>query len=90
MSWSPSSERTFRRSTRNSFQDFSIDTKGLQQVEGKTFRWKGEYGFSLNEAKTLDTQLNVFESFSPEIPKEYRDCQHAFLGNIDPIRNAKF
>lgn len=67
------------------FRDFSVDTKGLQQVSGKTFRWKGEYGFALNEAKTLETRLNVFESFSPEIPKDYRDCKYVFLGNIDPV-----
>jgi sugar/nucleoside kinase (ribokinase family) len=71
------------------FRDFSVDTKGLQQVSGKTFRWKGEYGFALNEATTLETQLNVFESFSPEIPKEYRDCKYVFLGNIDPVLQRK-
>ena len=71
------------------FREFSVDTKGLQQVSGKTFRWRGEYGAALNEAKTLETQLNVFESFSPEIPKEYRDCQYVFLGNIDPVLQRK-
>ena len=71
------------------FRDFSVDTKGLQQVSGKTFRWKGEYGFALNEATTLETRLNVFESFSPEIPKEYRDCKYVFLGNIDPVLQRK-
>ncbi len=67
------------------FQKFAVDTRGLQKVAGKTFRWTGEYGFALNEAKTLDTQLNVFESFKPEIPVGYRNCQHVFLGNIDPV-----
>lgn len=71
------------------FRDFSVDTKGLQKVSGETFRWKGEYGAALNEAKTLETRLNVFESFNPEIPKEYRDCQYVFLGNIDPILQRK-
>ena len=71
------------------FRDFSVDTKGLQKVSGETFRWKGEYGDALNEAKTLETRLNVFESFKPEIPKEYRDCQYVFLGNIDPILQRK-
>lgn len=61
-----------------------IDLKGLQKVEGKTFRWKGEYGFALNEAKTLDTQLNVFQTFKPEIPDSYRDSKVVFLANIDP------
>jgi sugar/nucleoside kinase (ribokinase family) len=67
------------------FRKHAIDTRGLQQVPGRTFRWSGEYGFALNEAKTLDTQLNVFESFRPEIPDAYRDSEYVFLGNIDPI-----
>jgi len=67
------------------FQKFAVDTRGLQRVAGKTFRWTGEYGFALNEAKTLDTQLNVFESFKPEIPAGYRNCEYVFLGNIDPV-----
>lgn len=67
------------------FARFSIDTRGLQQVPGKTFRWVGEYGYALNEAKTLDTKLNVFESFNPEIPVPYRSSEYVFLGNIDPV-----
>jgi hypothetical protein len=37
-----------------------IDVTGLQRSSGKTFRWKGEYGYDLNEARTLSTHLNVF------------------------------
>jgi sugar/nucleoside kinase (ribokinase family) len=44
----------------------------------------GEYGFDLNEAHTLDTQLNVFASFKPTIPEAYRDAPVVFLANIDP------
>ena len=62
----------------------NIDLTGLQTAPGKTFRWKGRYGFDLNEAQTLDTQLNVFESFSPELPDNYRDAEYVFLANIDP------
>ncbi|MEK6776790.1 MAG: PfkB family carbohydrate kinase [bacterium] len=62
----------------------NIDTLGLQRVPGKTFRWKGEYSFELNEAHTLETQLNVFENFSPKIPDSYRDAKYVFLANIDP------
>ena len=63
----------------------NINLDGLEQVEGKTFRWKGEYSYSLNEAKTLDTQLNVFQSFKPQLPKNYRDSEIVFLANIDPV-----
>lgn len=61
-----------------------IDLEGLQQIEGKTFRWKGEYQYDLNAAITLDTQLNVLEIFSPEIPLPYQDTEFIFLANIDP------
>jgi sugar/nucleoside kinase (ribokinase family) len=61
-----------------------VDLRGLQRVQGKTFRWVGEYGFDLNQAHTLDTQLNVFASFAPKIPEEYRDSDVVFLANIDP------
>lgn len=62
----------------------NVDLEGVQVVPGKTFRWKGEYGYDLNEAKTLDTQLNVFEHFRPKLPESYRDAEFVFLGNIDP------
>jgi len=62
-----------------------IDVEGLQRSPGETFRWKGEYGFDLNEAKTLDTRLNVFETFKPNIPESYKDSQVVFLANIDPV-----
>jgi len=62
----------------------SIDLEGLVRVPGRTFRWTGEYGFDLNEAKTLETQLNVFAAFQPEIPETYRESDLVFLANIDP------
>jgi sugar/nucleoside kinase (ribokinase family) len=61
-----------------------IDLEGLTREPGRTFRWKGRYGFELNEAQTLDTQLNVFQAFSPKLPASYRDTPYVFLGNIHP------
>lgn len=61
-----------------------IDLSGLQRSAGKTFRWKGRYDYNLNEAHTLDTQLNVFETFKPQLPDNYRDAEYVFLANIDP------
>ncbi|MEW6609560.1 MAG: PfkB family carbohydrate kinase, partial [bacterium] len=61
-----------------------IDLNGLQKIKGKTFHWKGEYHYDLNAAITIDTQLNVLENFSPEIPLEYQDTEFIFLANIDP------
>jgi sugar/nucleoside kinase (ribokinase family) len=61
-----------------------IDLTGLERRPGATFRWKGEYTHQLNEARTLDTKLNVFETFRPKIPESYRSPELLFLGNIDP------
>jgi sugar/nucleoside kinase (ribokinase family) len=62
-----------------------VDIGALQVVAGrKTFRWTGEYGFDLNEAKTLDTQLNVFAEFRPSLPPGLRRAPFLFLANIDP------
>ena len=62
----------------------NVDLAGLQRVEGRTFRWQGRYGYDLNEAETLDTQLNVFSDFRPELPAAYREAEYVFLANIDP------
>ncbi len=61
-----------------------IDLAGLERRPGATFRWKGAYSHQLNEAQTLDTKLNVFETFRPKIPAQYRSPEVLFLGNIDP------
>lgn len=61
-----------------------VDLEGLHRAEGETFRWKGKYGFDLNEAVTLDTQLNVFGDFHPKLPASYCDSDFVFLANIDP------
>jgi sugar/nucleoside kinase (ribokinase family) len=61
-----------------------VDLGGLVRRPGKTFRWEGRYDFDLSQAHTLDTQLNVFADFRPELPESWRDSGHVFLGNIDP------
>ena len=61
-----------------------IGTSGLQRAKGQTFHWTGNYGFDLNTANTLNTELNVFKSFNPELSPEHRRSQYLFLGNIDP------
>ncbi len=67
------------------FRNRAIDTEGLERLPGRTFRWRGEYRGDMNEARTLDTQLNVFERFAPKIPPPYLDSDFVFLGNIDPV-----
>ncbi len=65
-------------------QSRNIDLTGLARMSGKTFHWKGRYGYDLNEAQTLETNLNVFADFKPRIPAEYASADYLFLANIDP------
>jgi len=66
-----------------------IDTRGIQHAKGKTFHWTGEYGENVNEAKTLNTELNVFATFEPQIPAAYNDSGFLFLANIDPMLQTR-
>ena len=65
-----------------------IDTRGIEHTSGKSFFWSGSYMKDLNEAQTLNTELNVFQSFTPKIPAEYQDSEYLFLANIDPVLQA--
>jgi len=67
------------------FRERRINTENLQRIPGgKTFRWVGEYGFDLNTARTLDTQLNVFAEFNPQLSDLAKRSPFLFLGNIQP------
>jgi sugar/nucleoside kinase (ribokinase family) len=70
------------------FTGRKIDIRGIERAPGKTFRWGGSYSDNLNEAKTNFTDLNVFESFHPQIPNEYADTEFLFLANIQPTLQA--
>ncbi len=61
-----------------------VDFEGMQQVPGKTFRWGGRYEKDMNYRETLYTHLNVFETFDPQIPEDYRNTPFLFLANIQP------
>jgi hypothetical protein len=67
------------------FHARKIDTRGIEREVGKSFFWKGSYLDNLNEAKTHQTDLNVFAAFEPKIPEVYRDSEFLFLANIDPV-----
>jgi len=61
-----------------------IDLAGLERAAGRTFRWSGRYAADFNTRTTLDTQLNVFETFRPKLPPLWTDSPFVFLANIDP------
>ena len=63
-----------------------VDVTAIEVLPGqKTFRWTGEYGFDLNEARTLDVQLNAFAAFKPKLGPLHRKARFLFLANIDPV-----
>jgi len=76
--------KDFPEEARLLLKQAGIDLSGLVTANGETFRWRGEYSADMNSRKTLETRLNVFADFSPEIPTRYRTSSYLFLGNIDP------
>lgn len=62
-----------------------VDLNGLQIKKGeKTFFWSGKYHNDMNSRDTIDTQLNVLETFDPIVPEEYKNCEYLMLGNLMP------
>jgi sugar/nucleoside kinase (ribokinase family) len=67
------------------FRSRGINLDGMEVADGKTFRWSGEYEWDMNQRKTLDLELNVFETFKPKIPDAYKRAPIILLGNISPV-----
>ena len=75
----------FPKETIDLLHSKNIDTEGLQIKEGeKTFFWSGKYHQDMNSRDTIDTQLNVLETFDPIVPESYYDCDFLMLGNLTP------
>ncbi len=72
------------REYRSVFEHFGIDTCGLLTAAGKTFHWSGVYEADMNRRRTLATELNVFEHFSPQLPHAYQKAPFLLLANIAP------
>jgi len=71
------------------FTSRGIDTRGIERAPGLSFHWTGAYADNLSEAKTLGTDLNVFERFEPKVPEAYLDSEYLFLANIDPALQTR-
>lgn len=75
----------FPQATIDSLKANNFDLEGLQVKKGeKTFFWSGRYHNDMNSRDTLVTELNVLETFNPEIPASYQDCTYLMLGNLAP------
>ena len=66
------------------YKRHKIDLQGLQIVDGKTFHWSGEYEVNMNNRRTLETELGVFEHFTPHLPPAYQKSEFVLLANIAP------
>lgn len=66
------------------YKRHKIDLQGLQILPGKTFHWSGEYEVNMDNRRTLLTELGVFETFTPTLPKEHQNTAYVLLANIAP------
>ena len=73
----------FKEEDLNLFKEKQIGTDNIKVEKGKTFHWEGIYPQN-GDAKTIKTELNVFENFKPIINEELKNQKILFLGNIDP------
>ena len=68
------------------FHSRDVDTGGLEVREGsKTFRWHGSYVKDMNEAVTVEVDLNVLAERAPKIPENFKDSRYVFLANTHPV-----
>ena len=71
-------------------QNHNVDIQGLQIKKGeKTFFWSGKYHNDMNTRDTLETQLNVLETFDPIVPEQHKECDFLMLGNLVPSVQKK-
>jgi sugar/nucleoside kinase (ribokinase family) len=66
------------------FRRHHINTNDIEVADGETFFWSGRYDYDMNTAHTLDTQLNVFETFDPKLSDNSKNAEFVFLANIQP------
>ncbi len=74
----------FDESSRAVLRERNVNMEGLEQADGLSFSWEGEYSADLTQRETLRTDLNVFADFSPKIPPGFQSSEWIMLGNIDP------
>mgnify|MGYP001162400334 FL=1 len=80
----------FPKDAIDTLQKHNVDVKGLQIKEGeKTFFWSGKYHNDMNTRDTIETQLNVLETFNPIVPEEYQNSEFLMLGNLMPSVQKK-
>jgi sugar/nucleoside kinase (ribokinase family) len=67
------------------FNGRNVDHSGIEVRKGsKTFRWHGSYVKDMNEAVTVEVDLNVLAERAPKIPANFLDSKYVFLANTHP------
>ena len=67
-----------------------VDIAGVEEIAGgKTFNWRGHYGYDMNAAHSDETELNVFDGWLPTLPEAARGTDILFLASMDPEAQAK-
>ena len=80
----------FPESSIKMLQNHNVDIQGLQiKKDEKTFFWSGKYHNDMNTRDTLETQLNVLETFDPIVPEQHKECDFLMLGNLAPSVQKK-
>ena len=59
----------------------NIDTSGLIRQPGKNIQMARQLYERFERSGTIETNLNVFESFQPVLPENYKDTPFVFLAN---------
>lgn len=68
------------------FRNREVDVRGIEIRQGsKTFRWHGSYLRDMNEAVTVEVDLNVLAEHAPKIPDAFVDSKFVFLANTHPV-----
>jgi cytidine kinase len=74
----------FPPSAWSTLRERGTDLSGLQLFSDRqTFRWSGRYVGDMNEAQTLNTELNVLLE-EPLVPESFKDSRLLFLANMSP------
>lgn len=62
-----------------------VDVSGVELRKGsQTFRWHGRYQGAMNEAETVNVELNVLAEPGAAIPPVFKDSRFVFLANTHP------
>ncbi len=75
----------FPNDFRRVLESRDVDLAGLEVRKGSnTFRWTGRFVGNMNEAETVDVDLNVLAEEAPKVPPSFADSKTVFLANTHP------